>query len=115
MYMSDELRRRGITDTYGYNQSGSEMKDYHDTAPKIAARKSNTTFAPKASFRQLQKHREFGGTHGETTASIVSPSGTHVGENRAWDAGSQGSQSKIYKTTTMSTSWDPRKNRRDST
>lgn len=108
MYMSDELRRRGVTAAHrgygsnGYNKSGGESS----FSSRYTQQQSKKVLISSANISQSRRLGEFGGAAGQTMVEITSPCEVHHDSNTVLNAGSQGSHSNIVKTTTMTTSWN---------
>lgn len=104
MYMSDELRRRGImaADDSGYSRSGGETS----SSSRHTQQQSSKELVSIANKSQPRRLNEFGSAAGDTMVEITSPCGINHDTITVSDVGNQGRPTNIIKTTTMTTSWD---------
>lgn len=106
MYMSDELRRRGITAAHGgYDQSGYDKSGGTSSSNRITPQQSRKGLISSTNVSQPRRMNEYGGAAEGNLVEITSPCELNRDTIAIPDVRNQGSHSNIIKTTTTTTSW----------
>lgn len=108
MYGADELRRRGTPSSLGYKKSAGESYKLSDGSSKTRKLPNGESKRYLASLSMNSSSGLPDGPKrpdGETLGVQITSLRTENGEGK-WETDSQGSQAKIFKTTTMSAAWE---------
>ena len=96
MYIGDEIRRRGLDNSYGSTAYRSNSYPLEPSNQKISIRAAG--LKSDDIIQRKQQVKDLSGTQAENFTSIGSAETT---DDHIWDAESQNSQSHIVKTTTV--------------